>query len=103
MDLPRWANLTFGFPVGACSGVLTIGLLLIGMGFTQSKREIMGFVGDGRNSSSAIVRVNSMWLPLHEYAGGFYGWLSVGALRSGQPLRQYYPNLAQVSWSLARD
>jgi len=103
VDLPRWANLTFGFPVGACSGVLTIGLLLLGLGFTQSKREIMGFVGDARSSSSAIVRVNSMWLPLHEYAGGFYGWLSVGALRSGQPLRQYYPNLAQVSWSLARD
>jgi len=103
VDLPRWANLTFGFPIGACSGVLTIGILLLGIGFTQSKREIMGFVGDGRNSSSAIVRVNALWLPLHEYAGGFYGWLSVGALRSGQPLRQYYPNLSQVSWSLARD
>ena len=63
----------------------------------------MGFVGDARNSSSSIVRVNALWLPFHEYADGFYGWLSVGALRSGRPLRQYYPNLAQVSWSLARD
>jgi hypothetical protein len=103
VDLPRWANLVFGAPVGACSGVLTIGLLLIGMGFTQSQRTIMGFVGDGRNSSSTIVRVNAMWLPFHEYTEGFYGLLSVGALRSGQPLRQYYPNLAQASWSLARD
>ncbi|MHC4827944.1 MAG: hypothetical protein ACYTEY_15425, partial [Planctomycetota bacterium] len=80
VDLPRWANLTFGFPVGACSGVLTIGILLIGMGFAQSKRSIMGFVGEGRNSSSTIVRVNTMWVPFHELADGFYGWLSVGAL-----------------------
>jgi hypothetical protein len=103
LDLPPWANLTFGFPIGAVSGVLTIGILLLGLGFVQSQRAIMGFVGSGRDTSSSVVQVNAMWIPFHEITGEFYGWLSVGALRSGQPLRQYYPNLSQVSWSLARD
>jgi hypothetical protein len=103
VDLPQWANLAFGLPVGAASGVLTIGILMLGMGFVQSQSTVMGFVGSARNSSSSIVRVNSMWIPFHEITGDFYGWLSVGALRSGQPLRQYYPDLPKVSWSLARD
>ncbi|MHC4218742.1 MAG: hypothetical protein ACYSU7_09840 [Planctomycetota bacterium] len=103
VELPRWANITFGLPVGAASGVLTIGILILGCGFAQSQREIMGFVGYSRSASSTIVRVNSMWIPFHEITADFYGMLSVGSLRSGQPLRQYYPNVSQVSASLIRD
>jgi hypothetical protein len=103
VDLPQWANLAFGFPVGAVSGVLTVGILMLGVGFVQSQREIMGFEGAARNKTGSVVRIDSMWIPFHEITGEFYGYLSVGALRSGRPLRQYYPDLAQVSWSLARD
>jgi hypothetical protein len=103
VDLPHWANLVLGFPVGAASGALTIGILLLAMGFVQSQRTIMGFVGAARASSGSVVRVNSLWIPFHEIAGEFYGMMSVGSLRSGQPLRQYYPNLSQVAWSLGRD
>ena len=55
VDLPQWANLGFGLPVGAVSGVLTIGILLLGLGFVHSQRTILGFVGDARDSSSSIV------------------------------------------------
>src|SRR5690606_9366731 len=36
VDLPHWANLTFGFPVGVAAGVLTIGIYMLGAGFIQS-------------------------------------------------------------------
>ena len=82
VDLPHWANLGFGFPVGAASGVLTIGMLIIGMGFIQSEREIFGHVGSARSARTGQVgEVGSrMWLPFHKWTDEFYSQLSVGSL-----------------------
>jgi hypothetical protein len=103
VKLPRWADLGFGLPVGAASGVLSMGILLLAAGFVQSQKEIFGFVGYARNTSSTVVRVNSMWIPYHEITADFYDLLSVGSFRTGRPMRHYYPNLAQMSGSLVRD
>jgi hypothetical protein len=103
VKLPRWADLSFGLVVGAASGVLTMGILLLGAGFVQSQTKIMGFVGYERNSSSKIVRVNAMWIPYHEITANFYSLLSVGSLSSGRPMRHYYPDLARMAGSLVRD
>lgn len=105
VDLPHWANLSFGFPVGAASGVLTIGMLIIGMGFIQSEREILGHVGSGRTARAGEVgEVGSrMWLPFHKWTDEFYSRLSVGSLSTARPLRHYYPNLSDQAVSLIRD
>ncbi|MCZ6612227.1 MAG: hypothetical protein O6941_06300 [Planctomycetota bacterium] len=105
VDLPHWANLSFGFPVGAASGVLTIGMLIIGMGFIQSEREIFGHVGSGRTARAGEVgEVGSrMWLPFHKWTDEFYSRLSVGSLSTARPLRHYYPNLSDQAVSLIRD
>src|SRR5688572_5742565 len=50
INIPNWANLAFGLPVGAASGVLTIGIFLIGAGFMQSSRDLMSIVGWARSS-----------------------------------------------------
>ncbi|MBC8522675.1 CvpA family protein [PVC group bacterium] len=42
---PEWANLTFGGIAGLCSGVLTVGVCVIGIGFIQSTTAIMGCQG----------------------------------------------------------
>jgi uncharacterized membrane protein required for colicin V production len=104
VDVPHWANLVFGFPVGAAAGVLTIGLFLIGAGHIQSEREIMGFVGMSRSGrDAALVQRNRLWAPVHEWTGEFYGWLSVTSLASNRPLRQYNPDLHLQAASLMRD
>ncbi len=103
VDVPHWANLACGFPVGAAAAVLTLGMTVIGVGFIQSHREILGFVGYGRSERDGRpTDLGGMWLPVHQWTSDFYGWLSVTSLRTGQPLRHYYPALYQQS-SLVRD
>jgi hypothetical protein len=103
VDVPHWANLGFGFPVGAAAAVLTLGMTIIGLGFIQSHREILGFVGWGRSERTGRPEnTGGMWLPVHEWTDEFYGWLSVTSLRTRQPLRHYYPALYAQS-SLVRD
>src|SRR5439155_8949738 len=78
--LPNWANLVFGFPIGAASGILSLGILVIGAGFIQSTREIVGWNGAHRSGKTAEVGVKPderLWLPVHEITYEFYGWLSV--------------------------
>ena len=103
VDVPHWANLACGFPVGAAAAVLTLGMATIGLGFVQSHREILGFVGYGRSERTGRPEnLGGMWLPVHKWTSNFYGWLSVTSLRTGQPLRHYYPALHEQS-SLVRD
>lgn len=103
VDLPRWANLAFGFPVGLAAGILTIGIFVIGAGFIQSQQEIAGYVGWARSDRTAQVgRRESLWLPVNRITSEFYATLSVGSLRSGQPLKQYNPDL-HVQACLVRD
>ncbi len=101
--LPKWANLSLGYPVGLASGVLTIGLLLIGLGMMQSDRSLLGFVGYGRANAGKVAQISSLWLPVHQLTDAFYSRLSVGALSTSQPLRHYNPQLYQQSASLLRD
>jgi hypothetical protein len=103
VDLPPWTNYAFGLPLGAVSGVLSVGILIIGMGFIQSQLTIVGFVGWSRNASGRVVEANRLWVPFHEITAEFYGWLSVGSLSTSRPMRHYNPNLAQQSGSLIRD
>jgi len=106
VDLPHWANLLFGAPIGLASGVLTVGMILLGVGFVQSQRDIFGVTGVVRNPNDAtqITQVGrKLWIPVHTLTTDFYGWLSVTSLSTGQPLRQYYPDLDKVSVSQFRD
>lgn len=106
VDLPHWANLTFGFPIGLCSGILSMGILLIGTGFVQGHLDIMGYKGYARDRDNAknITHVgSSLWIPVHEWTYEFYSLLSVTSLSTNQPLRQYYPDVHKVAWSQYRD
>jgi hypothetical protein len=105
VDLPHWANLTFGFPVGLAAGVITIGVLVIGGGFIQCRTEILGFTGWARSAQRGMVEESSrtLWLPVHTWTANLYESLSVGALRTGNPLRHYNPRLDRQAMSLIRD
>ena len=104
VDLPRWANLALGFPVGAIAGVLSIGMLILGAGHVQSERQVLGFSGYARSTRDGkVMELQRLWLPCHQITGVFYSWLSVNALSSGQPLRQYSPDLYRQAAGLVRD
>jgi uncharacterized membrane protein required for colicin V production len=101
-------NLLFGGIAGACSGILTVGIFLISMGFLQSTSDIMGYQGYGRDSSNNSVITNiggQLIVPFTKLTNDFFGMLSVGAFRpdiSGSPLKHYNPNVDELS-CLVRD
>ncbi len=104
VDLPHWANLALGFPVGAVAGVLSIGMLILGAGHVQSERQVLGFAGYARDTRDGKVKeLQPLWLPCHQITDVFYSWLSVNALRSRRPLRQYSPDLYRQAAGLVRD
>lgn len=97
VQLPHWANLVGGGVLGAASGVITMGILLIGLGFLQADNTTVGFKGWARGSRGQIQQVATLWVPVHEWTSNFYEMMSVGSFRSSAPLRQYYPGLWKQS------
>lgn len=97
-----------GFSFGAVSGILSIGLLIIGTGFIQRPYEFMGYKGYGRETvgNSKVGPVGpQLWLPVDYLTSSFYELASINGLRpdfSGTPLMQYNPNL-HMQASLVRD
>ncbi len=105
--LPSWANLTFGFIVGAAAGILTMGMFIIGAGHIPAGKEIMGFQGAARSDRGGKVEeLARLWAPVHEWTYDFYGWLSVTSLYptfNDTPLRHLAPDLHLQAVSLLRD
>ncbi len=107
ITLPQWANMIFGGGLGLGAGILTMGILLIGAGFLQSHKEIMGYQAYGRGRDGRVVdgRLSPMWLPVEELTAKFYSFLSVGALYPDferRPMAHYSPQLHRQA-SLVRD
>ncbi|HJO15339.1 MAG TPA: CvpA family protein [Phycisphaerales bacterium] len=104
--LPRPVDMVGGGILGAISGVLTTGLLLIGIGFIDQPQEILGHTGWARNDEGTVNSPDSgLWLPVDTWTVDFFELLSVGTLRpdlSGQPLADWNPDLDRQA-SLLRD
>ncbi len=104
--LPRPVDMVGGGILGAISGVLTTGLLLIGIGFIDQPQEILGHTGWARNQEGIVAAPESgLWLPVDTWTVDFFELLSVGALHpdlGGQPLADWNPGLDRQA-SLLRD
>ncbi len=104
--LPRPVDMVGGGILGAISGVLTTGLLLIGIGFIDQPQEILGHTGWARDQEGIVAPPDSgLWLPVDTWTANFFELLSVGALRpdlGGQPLADWNPDLDRQA-SLLRD
>lgn len=107
ISFPSWANLAFGGAAGFVSGVLTIGICLIGSGYVQSTDSILEYRGTARaEAGREIEKVNSPWLDVANLTSMFYSKLSVGTLHpdlfGGMPLQQYNPRMDEQA-TLLRD
>lgn len=104
--LPPWANMTFGFLAGALSGIITVGMIVIGTGFFQTADSILypGW-GRDRDARAIVEREPKPWLPVAKWTVDFYEYTSLGSLYpnfSGAPLARQYPGLDRQA-SLVRD
>lgn len=108
--LPDWANLAFGGLLGVGSGIISIGILMIGLGMTQMSNEFMGvklWTRENRGISNIHDnQAQSLWVPAHEWTARFYEFISAGSFYpefTRQPMAKVYPKLDMVAFSLHRD
>ncbi|MFT4593863.1 MAG: hypothetical protein ACI9JK_001581 [Phycisphaerales bacterium] len=107
IQFPSWANLAFGGAAGFVSGVLSVGICLIGAGYVQSTNHIMDYRGTARaEAGNEIEKVNAPWLDVTYLTSAFYSKLSVGTLHpdlfGGMPLQQFNPRMDEQA-TLLRD
>lgn len=86
-------DLIAGGCCGLLSGILTAGIVIIGLGFLPLSQSIAGYAPlhvtpDG---DVAATEGGGLWIPVDSMAGNFYEGLSVGALASGKPMAHYRP------------
>ncbi|NBX32534.1 MAG: hypothetical protein EBR07_07340, partial [Planctomycetes bacterium] len=110
LSIPRLADVVVGAGFGLASGVLSVGLLAIGMGFFQSTVTIGDFTGWSRRSdvanAPAIGSDNAPLLTISGIAGGFFSYLSWGPYTpwlGGGTIDTHMPQLVRTSGSLYRD
>jgi len=107
IKFPSWANYGIGGLIGACSGVLTIGIFLISAGFMQSTNDLMGYRGTARNTSTGLIEKvgDPIWLDVPKLTSAFFNVISVGTMHpdiQGGALAHYNPNIDELS-TLIRD
>lgn len=104
VEIPHWANLAFGFPVGTAAGILTMGIVVIGGGHMQTETVIMGLGGYARNDRTGeIVKLNNLWVPVHTLTADLFSYMSATSFLAPRPLRQVNPQLDHQAVSLVRD
>jgi hypothetical protein len=108
LNFPQWMHYVFGGVFGVGSGVLTMGMVLIGAGFVQSAKDVMGYEGTIRTMNmrgQPDATNQSLWVPMHLITERFYATLSAGALAPefGASLQTAYPGLTDMAYGLQRD
>jgi len=109
LNFPHWANLSLGGAFGVASGVLTVGIALIGIGHTHSSKDLLGVTGAVRTTNTRgqpKLDSTALWIPVHIMTGNFYAMLSKSAFAptlSRPTLASEYPMIGQQALGLHRD
>ena len=108
-QLPRALDMTGGAILGVASGIITTGILLIGVGFIDQPQAILGYIGWHRPNAETAPEMAppaaALWLPVDEWTISFYEALSLGSMHpdvGGRPLANWNPRLDRQA-GLLRD
>ncbi len=96
VQFPDIANKIGGAAIGVVSGILTAGLLVLGLSFASLPASMAGYqrftvLGNGQIDTA---NKSKLWVPVADITAGFYSTLSAGAFSTSTPLAVYKPNLA---------
>ncbi|MDE0889270.1 MAG: CvpA family protein, partial [Phycisphaerales bacterium] len=103
INFPNLADMIGGGIMGAGSGILTVGMLMIGVGFLPVGD--LGGVGFLRDGSGQPIAKGTL-APFASMTERFYAGLSRGAfapMTNAGNLANNYPGIAKQAWSLQRD
>lgn len=93
MKLTPAANLVGGLLFGAVSGVVTMGIVVVGIGHMRIPAQFMGYnpVGYDPQGNLVVSEGSKLWLPVDALTVKLYERLSEGALASSTPLARALP------------
>jgi len=96
VQLPDIFNKLGGGVFGVISGILTAGLIVLGISFLPMPSKIMGYqrytvLGTGQVD---LNNPRKLWIPVDDIAAGFFSGLSTGAFSTATPLATHQPKLA---------
>lgn len=81
---------------GAVTGVISMGILVIGIGNMRISTEgyrPLWYSDDRANGPGSLVEADSLWLPADKIVSALYANLSRGTMSTEQPLAYWYPEL----------
>lgn len=91
-DLDGVANFVGGALCGAISGIISIGILVIAIGFLRMPPSIMGYRPIEHDGAGNVVRQSSLILPVDRLTVLLYEHLSQTGLRTSRPLALWRPH-----------
>ena len=104
-NFPNMVDILGGGATGLCSGVITAGIGMIGIGFLPIGNTFAdGKLGWTRKSGQPAMQ--SYVIPVHHWTESFYANLSAGSFKpmvNRGNLKTDYPGVAEQAWSLHRD
>jgi len=89
---------------GLVTGVITAGILLLGIGTMRLPTNFLGYQPvwystDRATGAGSLVRSDTLWIPVDSLTAKLYSHFSVGAMSTAEPLAKWYPELELVGFS----
>lgn len=101
LDFDAATNFAGGLIFGGLSGVLTVGILMIGVSFMRLPSSVLGHQPIALDSNGSLVRKGGALLPADRLTQRFYEALSAGAFSTPTPLASRMPD-AHEQGAMAR-
>lgn len=92
LDFSDLANTIGGGLFGVITSVISIGILVLSVGFLRLTPGIMGYA-PLEEKSGQLVYTSKLWIPVDAIVVRLYEGLSTGGFSSSTPLRTYHPDL----------
>jgi hypothetical protein len=109
LNFPQVVNYVVGGAFGLLAAIVTVGMIVLGAGFTQSDVRLIDFRGTVRTTTAKgqpdYAGSPNLWIPVHSITAELMATLSGGAFwpEFGKPIREVRPKLAAAAVSLHRD
>jgi hypothetical protein len=89
---------------GLVSGAITVGILVIAIGYLPLGTGFMGYrpiaYSKSGQGSGSLQRTGGLWIPLERLTASLYGQLSRTTLSTGSPLADWYPDLDLAGYAI---
>lgn len=94
IDLDDGTNFIGGVLLGAASGVVSAGILVVAVGHIPLGKSLFGYQALAYDSGN-LVRGDKLWLPADRVVASLYGMVSVGSLSTSTPLAVRRPDIVE--------